>query len=136
MFGSSIATALTLAALAATPLATSNATASAATTMPFQVPRVWGLDIDGLCRPACVDYPVAIVGETAGIAIFPAPRPFAVPGAYSVRWTNVSTGASGTSAIDTFHPAVAHTGPGVVTATVTTGDPLEYISARGIFLVP
>ena len=115
MFESTIVTALTMTALAATPLATSTAPASAATTMPFQVPRVWGIDIYGLCTPACVDYPVAVVGETAGVATFPAPRPFAVPGAYSVRWKNVSTGASGTSAIDTFHPAVAHTGPGVVT---------------------
>ncbi|SDD71062.1 hypothetical protein [Rhodococcus tukisamuensis] len=136
MFESAIATALTLAALAAAPLAMSTATASATTTMPFQIPRVWGINIYGLCEPACVDYPVAVVGETDGVVTFPAPRPFAVPGAYAVHWKNISTGAAGTSAIDTFHPAVARTGPGVVTATVTTGDSLEYLSARGIFLVP
>lgn len=136
MLESTIAGALTIVALAAAPLATSTATASAAVAMPFQIPRVWGIDIDGLCNPACVDYPVAVVGEAAGVATFPAPRPFAVPGAYSVRWKNISTGTSGASAIDTFHPAVVHTGSGVVTATVTTGDPLEYISARGIFVVP
>ncbi|QSE87887.1 hypothetical protein JWS13_04535 (plasmid) [Rhodococcus pseudokoreensis] len=110
------------------------AASAAPATTPFQIPRVWYSTIFGICTPGCVDYPVAITGETPGIITFPAPRPFTGAGAYWVHWHNLGTGASGVAPIYSSGPAVVHTGSGVVTATLTAGN--EYFGANGIFVVP
>ena len=81
----------------------------------------------------CVSNPVAITGETPGTVTFPAMSPES-KGTYWMHWRNLVSGASGVLAIPYSDAVSVFTGPGLVTASMTTG--YESIAGTGVFLVP
>lgn len=81
----------------------------------------------------CVSNPVVIRGERPGPVTFPAMSP-AAKGTYWMHWRNLVTGDPGVLAIPYSVAVSVFTGPGLVTASMTTG--YESIAGTGVFLVP
>ncbi|MCA1008072.1 hypothetical protein LCL87_20350 [Rhodococcus hoagii] len=111
--------------------------ASAAPTVnTFQIPIVANCSTFFL---PCSFTPVVITGEAPGTVTFPAlypPEPGqpTVKGSYFVHWRNLGTGTSGTLVVQVSEAVSVYTGPGLATASMTSG--FDFIAGTGVFIVP
>ncbi|WP_345343851.1 hypothetical protein [Rhodococcus olei] len=128
------------AALAVVPTTGQTPAASAAPSVnTFQIPLV-SVNSIWSCGPGlfCTFTPVAITGDAPGTVTFPAldpPQPGqpTVKGSYHMHWRNLGTGASGTVEVPYSEAVSVYTGPGLATASMTTGG--EFIAGTGVFVV-